>query len=418
MSSLIRRHLLRHTQLFSKRSSRGTTRTFTTTPSPHADFTHAIIGAGAVGLSIARQLQLRSSSASPISTLLLEKHSSVGTETSSRNSEVIHAGLYYGKDTLKTKLCLRGKEMLYDLCESHRIPYKNCGKWIVAQDESQMGELEKVHKFAQEIGVPTNFISAEEAETREPEVSCKAGVLESPSTGIVDSHNYMQYLLGAFEEAGGDVAYKSEALRVEAVDKGRGGWRIWTSEEDSVTCETLINSAGLYAFHIQNMILPEEQHRKPYYAKGSYYSYSASTPKPSVLVYPAPVPGHGGLGTHLTIDMGGQVRFGPDVEWIDDPTDYKVSGKGFEKALDDIQAYLPGLKREEVGLGYAGIRPKLSKQSSVIHGKNFTDFVIEKPKGFEGFVNLVGIESPGLTSSLAIGEYVESMLYGDKKSPL
>jgi len=428
------RHISRQAQRLARpsaslfrKTSTPLTRFFGTTSALHADFTHAIIGGGAVGLAIARQLQLRSSGGTSPSTVLLEQHAHHGTETSSRNSEVIHAGLYYGADTLKTKLCLRGKHMLYDLCDKQQIGYMNCGKWIVAQDEEQMEALEKVHSFAESIGVPTHFISVEEGREREPDVLAKRGILESPTTGILDSHGYMVYLRGAFEEAGGDVAVKSKVTRIEALNgtNGRDGWRIWTGskqdsdyDENSVTAEVLINSAGLGAFSIQNMILPEDQHRKPYYAKGSYYSYSAAHPKPKTLVYPAPMPGHGGLGTHLTIDMAGQVRFGPDVEWVDDPTDYAPSGKGLQQALDDIQTYLPGLKREEVGLDYCGIRPKLSRQSAQLHGKNFTDFVIEKPKGFSGFVNLVGIESPGLTASLAIGEYVEAMLYGDKEKPV
>jgi len=404
-------------------------RLFSTTLRPCADFTHAIIGGGAVGLSIANRLQNRSSTHStPISTLLLERHSSVGTETSSRNSEVIHAGLYYGPDSLKTRLCLSGKQLLYDLCSKHDIPHKRCGKWIVAQDSEQHEALEKVHSFAQEMGIPTRWVGLEEARELEPSIRAREAVLESGSTGIVDSHSFMQYLVGDFSEAGGDVALNSDVVRIEALGTGNaqdgsGGWRIWTSgkdgeEESSVTAETLINAAGLQAFTIQNMILPESQHRQPYYCKGSYYSYSSSTPKPKRLIYPAPIPGHGGLGTHLTIDMAGQVRFGPDVEWVDDPTDYTPSGKGLAQALDDIETYLPGLRREDVHVDYCGIRPKLSRQSAQVHGKNFTDFVIEKPEGTVGFVNLVGIESPGLTSSLAIGEYVEALLYGDKKAPV
>jgi len=337
---------------------------------------------------------------------------------------VIHAGLYYGPDSLKTRLCLAGKQLLYELCEAHDIPHKRCGKWIVAQDAEQHEALEKVHAFAQGMGIPTRWVSLEEARELEPGVKAREAVLESASTGIVDSHSFMQYLVGDFSEAGGDVALNSDVVRVEAVGSGgRDGWRIWTrgdngEEESSVTAETLINAAGLQAFTIQNMILPASQHRQPYYCKGSYYSYASSTPKPKRLIYPAPIPGHGGLGTHLTIDMAGQVRFGPDVEWVDDPTDYTPSGKGLAQALDDIQTYLPGLSREDVHVDYCGIRPKLSRQSAQLHGKNFTDFVIERPEGTTGFVNLVGIESPGLTSSLAIGEYVEALLYGDKQAPV
>ena len=261
----------------------------------------------------------------------------------------------------------------------------------MAQDAEQHEALDKVHKFAQDMGIPTRWVSLEEARELEPGVQAREAVLESASTGIVDSHSFMQYLVGDFSEAGGDVALNSKVVRIESLGSdGRDGWRIWTrsssengveGEESSVTAETLINAAGLQAFTIQNMILPESQHRQPYYCKGSYYSYASSTPKPKRLIYPAPIPGHGGLGTHLTIDMAGQVRFGPDVEWVDDPTDYTPSGKGLAQALDDIQTYLPGLSREDVHVDYCGIRPKLSRQSAQLHGKNFTDFVIEKPEG-------------------------------------
>lgn len=384
-----------------------THRSFSTTSRAPADFTHAVIGAGAVGLAIARRLQSRPDNPS---TLLLERHRHAGTETSSRNSEVIHAGLYYGHDTLKTKLCIRGREMMYDLCKERGIGYRNCGKWIVAQDAQQMEALEGVHQFSKEIGVPTHFVSFEEGRRREPEVRARAGILESPTTGIVDSHGYMQYLQGDFEEQGGDVAFGAAVTRIEAIDAGKGGWRIWTGE-DCVTAEVLVNSAGLAAIGINNYIMPEERHKKPYFAKGSYFSYSSPSPKPGLLVYPAPVPGHGGLGTHLTLDLAGRVRFGPDLEWVEDPTDLKPNPSRLEEAMNDIETYLPGLKRDAVDLDYCGIRPKLGKMSSVVHGKNFLDFHIVKEEGFEGFVNLLGIESPGLTSSLAIAEYVEKLLY-------
>ncbi|KAF2713213.1 FAD dependent oxidoreductase [Pleomassaria siparia CBS 279.74] len=396
--------------------SRGICRTipssrrFSTSVPRHADFTHAVIGAGAVGLAIARNLQSRDGA----NTVLIEKHRHVGTETSSRNSEVIHAGLYYGADSMKTKLCLRGKELMYELCAKNYIPHRNCGKWIVAQDAEQMEALESVHKFAQSIGVPTSFISSEDAKRDEPDVRAEAGVLNSPSTGIVDSHGLMHYLLGDFEDKGGITALQSPVTRVTPIDSGNGGWEITTTsegEETTITAETLINSAGLSAIAISNMILPEERHRKAYYAKGSYFSYALSSPKPSVLVYPAPIAGHGGLGTHLTLDMAGRVRFGPDVEWVDDPSDLSVSTKNLDAAIEDILAYLPTVQRDAIGLDYAGIRPKLGRLGAVGSGKGFQDFWIKKEEGFKGFINLLGIESPGLTSCLAIAEEVEGLLY-------
>lgn len=305
--------------------------------------------------------------------------------------------------------------MLYDLCKTHSIPHRNTGKWIVAQNAEQMSALEKVHSFAKSIGVPIHFLSSEEAKTREPDVRAEAGVLESPSTGIVDSHTLMQYLQGDFEDSGGICAFQSPVTCITPLDSGNGGYEITTkdpttAEETTITCETLINSAGLYAVHLSNMILPPDRHRKPYYAKGSYFSYSVSRPRPKTLVYPAPVPGHGGLGTHLTLDMGGRIRFGPDVEWTDDPMDYSPNTKSMKQAIDDIQTYLPGVDRSAIQPDYVGIRPKLGKLAAT-SGKDFQDFYIKKEEGFEGFVNLLAIESPGLTSSLAIAEEVEALLY-------
>ncbi|KAF1992355.1 L-2-hydroxyglutarate dehydrogenase mitochondrial precursor [Aulographum hederae CBS 113979] len=389
----------------------GNERLFSTSSSHRADFEHAVIGGGAVGLAVARKLQ---EGGKP--TVLIERHYAAGTETSSRNSEVIHAGIYYGPDSLKTKLCLRGKNMLYDLCKQYDIPYKNCGKWIVAQDDEQMGELEKVHKHCESLGVPSRFVPLEEGKEREPDVRAEKGILESTTTGIIDSHAYMQFLQGDFEGKGGICAFNTPVTRVEPIENGEGGWQIWTKsadepEESSIVAKSIVNSAGLYAIHLANSILPPDRHKTPFYAKGSYYSYSLSKPKTSTLIYPAPQPGHAGLGTHLTLDMGGKIRFGPDVQWIDDPTDLSVNDSRLSEAIDEIQSYLPGIDREAIGLDYAGVRPKMSKAGAVASGKEFNDFYIRKEEGFEGFVNLLGIESPGLTSSLAIAEEVHRLLY-------
>ncbi|KAI9696844.1 MAG: hypothetical protein M1836_005206 [Candelina mexicana] len=367
---------------------------------------------GVVGLAIARQLAGRDGT----STVLLEKHGSVGTETSSRNSEVIHAGLYYGADSLKTKLCIQGKHMMYDFCAKHNIPHRNCKKWIVAQNQQQWEELVKVHKQARSNGVPTRFVSLEEGRKREPDVRAEVGILESESTGIVDSHSLMTFLEGDFQDRGGDLAFHAQVNDIETLGNGTEGYRVHFGEggdESSITTEKLINSAGLYAVGISNMILPKHRHRIPYYCKGSYYSYSASTQKPSTLVYPAPQPGLGGLGTHLTLDMSGAMRFGPDVEWVDSPTDLAVNESQLSDAIEAISTYLPSVKRDAIGLDYAGIRPKLAKGGAQAREKGFSDFIIQKEEGFEGFVNLLGIESPGLTSSLAIAEMVEGLLYDE-----
>lgn len=314
---------------------------------------------------------------------------------------------------------------MYDLCKRYNIPHLNCGKWIVAQDGEQMDAIQKVHENATSIGVPTRFLSKEEALHKEPDVRCEAGALESPTTGIVDSHSYMQFLHGSFEDAGGDTALASPVTRIEPPSAGSPDWKIWTSEptpqgrepaqeESYITAETIINSAGLYACAINNMIMPQgDRQRTPYYAKGTYFSYSKSFPKPTTLIYPAPRPGQGSLGTHLTLDMGGRVRFGPDIEWVDSPTDLAPTDnpERFKAAIADIKTYLPGIDESVLALDYAGIRPKLGKLGAVGAGKGFQDFYIEKEEGFEGFVNLLGIESPGLTSSLAIAEEVYEILY-------
>ncbi|PWY82933.1 Vps52-domain-containing protein [Aspergillus heteromorphus CBS 117.55] len=389
--------------------SRG--RGFASSRASRADVTHAVIGGGVVGLAVARQLAMKEGT----STVLLERHEGPGMETSSRNSEVIHAGLYYGTSTLKTTLCIRGKQLLYSLCERQQIPHRNTSKWIVAQTAEQWAACLRTHAHAQNIGVPTRILSASEARRREPEVQALAGVVESPTTGIVDSHSLMLYLQGDYEERGGDMAFLTTVTGIEHLGSG-DGYRIKTvsadGTESEITAETVINSAGNGACAINNMLLPPARHRKAYYAKGTYFSYSASRPKTSVLVYPATLPGFGGLGTHLTLDMGGRIRFGPDVEWVEDPADLRPSPDRLPQALGEIRAYLPNVDVQAIGLDYCGIRPKLGDGGAVNTGKGFQDFVIQEEEGFPGFVNLLGIESPGLTSSLAIGERVGEILYG------
>ncbi len=309
--------------------------------------------------------------------------------------------------------------MLYDFCTTHDIPHRQCGKWIVAQDELQREAIESTHRFASSVGVPTRFVPLDEAKRREPDVQARSGVLESPTTGIVDSHSLMQALQGQFEERGGLCAFDSPVSRIEPDRQGMGGWRIWTSsetdsgEESSIHTATVINAAGSAAIPLSNSVLPPKRHFTPHYAKGTYYSYSTSRPRPSTLVYPAPRPGYAGLGTHLTLDLAGRVRFGPDVEWVSSAADIEptASPEKLAAALDEVQTYLPGLDREAVAVDYAGIRPKLGRGSATAGGPGFQDFYIKEEEGFEGLVNLLGIESPGLTSALAIAEMVEKLLY-------
>ncbi|KAK0629944.1 FAD dependent oxidoreductase [Bombardia bombarda] len=396
----------------------------TTRTSARTDFDHVIIGGGVVGLAIAQSLAQHPSSPS---TLLLERHAHVGTETSSRNSEVIHAGIYYGANSLKTSLCIRGRQLLYALCASRGVPFRRTGKWIVAQNDVQLAALQRIHAFCtDDISVEVRWVGRDEAARREPAVRAEAGVLESPTTGIVDSHGLMLCLQGLFEDAGGTVAVSSAVEGVRPVGGGDGdgngngngsrGWEVdvrdaTTGEVSTVTAATIVNSAGLGAVDVHNMIVPPEQHKRAFYAKGNYFSYPSSTPEISTLIYPAPEPGHGGLGTHLTLDMAGRIKFGPDVEWVDSPDDLAVNTARLPQTVAEVKKYLPDLDASLLQPDYAGIRPKLGKQGAVMHGAGFVDFVIRKEEGYEGWVNLLNIESPGLTSCLAIAERVRGLLY-------
>ncbi|KAI0097735.1 FAD dependent oxidoreductase [Nemania sp. FL0031] len=404
-------------------------RSFTSTAPARADFTHVVIGGGVIGLATARALaQQTSSSTSGASALLLERHASIGTETSSRNSEVIHAGLYYGPGTLKTRLCIRGKEKLYAFCAARGVGHANTGKWIVAQDEAERRALERLHAACRdEIRVPTRWVSEREAREAEPSVRAATGVLESPTTGIVDSHGLMVALQGEFEDAGGVVAVNSTVTAIEPLSSsslsgaagvpGSGGWRLTirdssTGESSAIEAETIVNSAGLGAADIHNMIVPHERRTRLYYAKGNYLSYGASSPRVKRLVYPVTLPGAGGLGTHLTLDLAGRIRFGPDVEWVDDPEELAVNTARFADMLAAVRRYLPDVDERALSPDYAGIRPKLGKAGAVGAGKGFFDFYIEMEDGYVGWVNMLGMESPGLTSSIAIGDYVRDLFYG------
>ncbi|KAK2069728.1 hypothetical protein P8C59_004282 [Phyllachora maydis] len=376
---------------------RSSFRFSTSAPRP-ADFTHAVIGGGVVGLAIARKLATTAASPST-STILLERHTAVGTETSSRNSEVIHAGLYYGAGTLKTELCVRGKRQLYHYCARRGIPHRCTGKWLVAQTPAQRAALERLRALcARELGTeaaPLRWLTAAEARRREPAVRADAGVLESPSTGILDSHALMVSLLADFEHAGGTLALGAAVQAVRPAGAagpevhrrpGAHGWEVEvrdaaSGEVETLEVETIVNSAGLGAVHVHNMIVPPERRRKMFYAKGNYFSYGASSPKVNTLVYPAPEAGDGGLGTHLTLDMGGRVKFGPDVEWVENPDDLAVNVDRLAQTIQEVKKYLPGIDATQLQADYAGIRPKLERHGAVGQGNGFVDFVIQTEPG-------------------------------------
>lgn len=315
---------------------------------------------------------------------------------------MIHAGLYYGPGTLKTKLCIEGRQKLYTFCGARGVGHANVGKWVVAQDDEEREALERLHKICrEEIGVPTRWVSDEEARREEPGICARAGVLESPTTGIVDSHGLMVALQGEFEDAGGVTAVNSTVTAIEPLPysgsgedslPGSSGWRLTirdstTSEESTIDTETIVNSAGLAAAEIHNLIVPEHRRTRLYYAKGNYFSYAATHPRVRRLVYPTTLPGSGGLGTHLTLDLAGRLRFGPDVEWVEDPADLAVNAERFPEVLQAVRRYLPDIDETALSPDYAGIRPKLGRAGAVGAGKGFYDFYIKMEEGYRGWVN-------------------------------
>ncbi|MEJ8310770.1 NAD(P)/FAD-dependent oxidoreductase [Agrobacterium larrymoorei] len=364
-----------------------------------ADIDAIIIGAGVIGLAIGRVLARAGHSV-----IVLEKESEFGGATSSRNSEVIHAGLYYPQGSLKARLCVEGRKQLYHYCESHGVAHRRCGKLIVATDEPEIPLIEDLQRRGLDNGCEVlDLISASDARRLEPALSCNAA-LSSPMTGIIDSHGYMLALLGDMEDAGGSLAYRAPFVCAVVEDDG---FRVFVggSEPVELTCRMLVNSGGLLAPHVAGAIegLAAAHIPQAYYAKGSYFSLKGRSPF-SRLIYPAP---HAhGLGVHLTLDIAGQARFGPDIEWID-RIDYAVDPKrsaGFDEA---IRRYWPGLPDDALQPAYSGIRPKISGPSEPA-----MDFRIDGPEqhAVAGLVNLFGIESPGLTASLAIADEVVARL--------
>lgn len=366
-----------------------------------------VAGAGVVGLAIARELSLRE-----LETLVIESASAIGTETSARNSEVIHAGIYYSPGSLKAELCVRGKKMLYRFAEERGISYRRCGKLIVATGHEQEAVLRSIADRASACGVDDlSFLSAGQAHTLEPALLC-VSALHSASTGIIDSHGYMLALQGDIEKAGSGIALNT---KVASVHVERDGFVVETVDRESgetfpLLARNVINSAGLWATELAASIDGIDRRFVPEirYAKGNYFAVSGKAPF-SRLIYPVPEPG--GLGVHLTLDLAGTVRFGPDVEWIDH-IDYTVDPRRADHFYHEIRKYWPGLRDHALAPAYSGIRPKLYRD-----GEAVADFAIEGPEthGIPGLVNLFGIESPGLTASLAIAEHVASTLAANRK---
>lgn len=358
----------------------------------------AVAGAGVVGLAVARALALAGHEV-----LVLEAAEGIGTGTSSRNSEVIHAGIYYPQGSLKARLCVRGKELLYAYCAERGVAHRRCGKLIVATNPLQVAQLEGIAAKAAANGVhDLAFLSRGEALALEPQLACEAALL-SPSTGIVDSHGFMLSLQGDLENAGGMAVFHASIERVEA---GPEGFVLTMADGTQLAADLFVNSAGLHAPALASRIEGLDARHVPraFYAKGNYFTLAGRSPF-SRLVYP--VPEAAGLGVHLTIDMGGQAKFGPDVQWVDSPADLVVDPRRGDAFYAEVRKYWPELPDNALVPGYAGIRPKIQSPHEAAK-----DFVIQGPAdhGVAGLVNLFGIESPGLTSSLAIGEVVAVQL--------
>jgi L-2-hydroxyglutarate oxidase LhgO len=361
-----------------------------------------VIGAGVVGLAVARAL-IQAAPATAREWLVLERADAIGTGTSSRNSEVIHAGIYYPQGSLKAALCVQGRDMLYAYAAARGVSHQRCGKLIVATHADQLPALEALLQKARANEVADLvMLTAEQAQAMEPALSCVAA-LHSPSTGIVDSHGLMLSLQGDFENEGGIVALNSEVVSAECHDDGIA---MRMRDGSELLATTVVNAAGLTApWLAKNFSGLAAQHvPQAYFAKGNYFTLSGRSPF-SRLIYP--VPEAAGLGVHLTIDLGGQAKFGPDVEWVDSPDDWVVNPARGEAFYAEVRKYWPALRDGSLIPGYAGIRPKINAPHEAAR-----DFVLQGPAthGVPGLVNLFGIESPGLTSSLAIGAAVVEAL--------
>ncbi|MFE1571089.1 NAD(P)/FAD-dependent oxidoreductase [Comamonas odontotermitis] len=362
-----------------------------------------VVGAGVVGLAVARELALAGREV-----LVLEAQDAIGTGTSSRNSEVIHAGIYYPQGSLKARLCVQGKEMLYQYCAERGIAHQRCGKLIVATSEAQRAKLDSIALHAAANGVnDLVLLSRDEARAMEPALECVAA-LHSPSTGIVDSHGLMLALQGDLENAGGMVVFNSPlaGAQCNATVDGHKGILLTAQDGTQLLAQTVVNAAGLWAPDLARRFegLAPEHIPAAHYAKGNYFTLSGRAPF-SHLIYP--VPEAAGLGVHLTLDLGGQAKFGPDVQWVESADDLLVDPARGEVFYDEVRRYWPGLQDGALAAGYAGIRPKISGP-----GEPAADFMIQDASthGVAGLVQLFGIESPGLTSCMAIGKAVAQRL--------
>ncbi len=365
-----------------------------------------IIGAGVVGLAIAAELSREYDDI-----VVLENHERFGQETSSRHSEVIHSGIYYPPNLLKAGLCVDGARLLYEYCEKHSIPHSKLGKLIVASDESEVTALQELYETGIQNGVKgLTLIGKDEINKMEPNVNAVAAIY-SPNTGIIDSHSLMSHLHRVANASGVLFSFNTEA---DFIEKQKNGYVIGIKNNNyKFASSIVINSAGLSADYVAELagVDIDTAGYRLSYCKGSYFSYSRKSPI-KMLVYPVPHKDLSGLGIHATLDLSGRLRFGPDAEYVD-AIDYKVDAGKRDVFYESAKNYIKGLDKEALNPDMAGIRSK-------IKGEGIKDFVIkhEVSKGMEGFINLIGIESPGLTASLSIAKYVKNMVNGELKNRL
>jgi L-2-hydroxyglutarate oxidase LhgO len=370
-------------------------------PTVSAQFDTVIVGAGAVGLAIAASLTRRGREV-----MVLEQHPRIGAEVSQRSSEVIHAGLYYPPGSLKARLCVEGRKRLYAFAAENGVAVRKSGKLVVAADESETARLQDIAASARENGAgEVRLLSGAEAHSLEPHLKCVAA-LHSPETGVIDSAAYLQALEGHITGNGGTVVLNT---RVTGLARGADEFEIEAGSgagTTRLTARVLVLAGGLHATRLGSMLAYDDGYQVPetVYAKGHYFALAGRTPF-SRLIYP--VPSGGGLGVHLTIDTAGAAKFGPDIERVD-AIEYGFEDKGGARACafaDRIRRYWPGLPEGALAPAYTGIRPKLGDPHA------FADFAIHGPRehGIAGLISLYGIDSPGLTSSLAIGEHVAEM---------
>ncbi len=361
-----------------------------------------VIGAGVVGLAVARALALAGHDV-----IVIEATDAIGTGTSARNSEVVHGGMYYPLGSGKARFCVEGRRKLYGFCDSHGVPYRRCGKLIVATSPAEEAKIEALLQQGLANDVEgLSLVSGTVASALEPNLHCTAA-LHSTETGIIDSHAFMLALQGDLEAAGGAIAFETPLERIEQI---AGGWRVHFGgrDPDVIDAGIVVNAAGHGAWQAARMTdaYPAQRIPKRSFAKGNYFS-CAGKPAFSRLIYPAPV--DGGLGVHLTLDLAGRMKFGPDVEWLGDidpsQIDYTVDPRRGDSFYVAVRRYWPAMPDGVLTPDYSGVRPKLSGP-----GEAAADFMLDGPRqhGLDGLMHLFGIESPGLTSSLAIADAVAS----------